>query len=140
MEFVKWDRKLALGIDEIDQQHRVFIEILQKLYEVCLTPDSKSIFSAALQELLEYSDYHFMAEETFMRKHDYPELSSHQLEHRKFTQKIETLQESKSFGGKTFSMEVITFLRDWFIEHIQGTDQQFAAFLRERKLVNTSVS
>ncbi len=33
------------------------------------------------------------------------------------------------------TIDVMVFLRDWFSNHIQGTDQRYAPFLKERGFV-----
>jgi hemerythrin len=40
------------------------------------------------------------------------------------------IQNKFKAGEAMVSMELMTFLKDWLVNHIQGTDKKYSSFLR----------
>ena len=76
-------------------------------------------------------------EEQFFLHSDYPDSQKHKELHRKFTNKIAEFRDSLAKGSAQVSMELLNFLKDWLIHHIQGTDHLYVDYvqraLREEK-------
>jgi hemerythrin-like metal-binding protein len=61
-----------------------------------------------------------------MAKARYPALGNHRIEHQKFVQSLVKLRKEGITGQ---SIAVLTFMNDWLIHHIKGTDQRYSAHL-----------
>jgi hemerythrin-like metal-binding protein len=49
----------------------------------------------------------------------------HKEFHQTFADKVSSFQQMLASGQQNISVEVVAFLRDWLINHIQNIDMQF---------------
>lgn len=57
-----------------------------------------------------------------MDKHGYVDADAHQSRHRQLVQDV-LAHQARFEGGEALSTEVMTFIRDWLINHIMKTDK-----------------
>lgn len=82
-----------------------------------------------LNDLDSYARDHFTNEEQYFEKYKFHATQEHMKEHRFYEQKIADYQqkyEDHPAEGKT---ELLEFLADWWMGHIQGCDQDYKRFL-----------
>lgn len=132
MPLFEWDDSLALGIPEIDAQHRVLLDLLNALYEAILAREPGRGYRDALDGALAYARDHFLVEEELMRRSSYPRLDKHVLRHQEFVDKMAGLAENADEPGSAEAEDMLEFLRDWLIGHIMGGDQTFARYYLKR--------
>jgi len=130
----EWNEKYALGIQEIDAQHKALIELINRLFAAMQSGAGKDVLNDTLSGLIDYTRRHFLTEEILMDNYDFPGLPEHQAEHRKFSEEVARFQEEYSAGNTGISIQLITFLRNWLDDHICRTDHQYGGFLREKGL------
>ncbi len=84
--------------------------------------------------MIEYTNFHFSEEENHMKKNNYSGLDDPRKQHESFTNTLNNLEEDFREEGATHALaeSIDTFLLDWLINHIQGTDQKFGAFLKDK--------
>ncbi len=83
-EIIEWSSQYSLGLDEIDEQHKSLLDLINRIWKsIVYRCDQKIIFSL-VEELEKYTLAHFAAEETFMRVTGYPDFDAHKKEHHKF--------------------------------------------------------
>jgi hemerythrin-like metal-binding protein len=82
-----------------------------------------------VEELEDYSVFHFTAEEALLEAAEYPLLEAHRTEHQKF---IDRLAKFRREGIVNQPYEVLTFMNRWLVNHIKRTDQQYSAHLNAR--------
>jgi hemerythrin-like metal-binding protein len=122
-EFFPWDEKLETGIKEIDIQHRYLVLLLNNAYRATESVPSVATITQILKDLLDYSNFHFETEETFMLEHHYSELEEHAKEHVKFRERITSLvNEWVNLGETHVLLAVIEFVRTWVQEHVSTVD------------------
>ena len=61
-----------------------------------------------------------------MQKFGYSGLAEQKKQHSLFIQKITDYQNSLKDKKLSLSIEVMSFLKDWLINHIQATDSKYA--------------
>jgi hemerythrin-like metal-binding protein len=83
--------------------------------------------------LVNYTKTHFNNEELHMSNMNYPELEAHRKMHKSFVDQVNNYYERLKAGKLILSIEVTNFLKDWLVNHIKGSDQQYAAFERSQK-------
>ena len=84
-----------------------------------------------VNRMVEYAAIHFMVEEKWMVEFDYENYTEHKKIHDDFTRKALDLKNQLSEEGFVLSLDVLNFLRDWLIGHIQGTDRKYISCFRE---------
>jgi methyl-accepting chemotaxis protein len=129
---IDWSDDLSVNIGVIDMQHKRLVEMINKLYHAMKTGKGDQIMGPLFVDLIEYTGKHFATEERFMKDKTYPDYESHKTEHEKLVARVLELKAKLEKGEKVFSSEVFTFLKDWLINHIQGTDKKYAPYLNER--------
>jgi len=131
MTFWEWDATLSVKVDEIDQQHKNLIDMINVLYVSDKKEDRTNIVSEILIKLKNYFNVHFGTEEKYMLVYDYPEALSHKTEHNKFIKEILDF-EIACYGNYAPYVPMLDFLKDWFSEHIKVTDIKLGKFLAEK--------
>lgn len=126
MDQLIWKSNFAIGIEEIDQQHKLLLMHLNK--GMASITDIDGIFD----KLKAYAELHFSGEEKLMRKIGYPGFEGHQQQHRLFVERVEQLENAVIGGEKQAIVLLVSFLRDWFLEHILAEDKNYANYMRAK--------
>jgi hemerythrin len=130
---LQWNNSLAVGHALIDAQHRSLFAQFDELLAAC----EQGRGLERLQQLFEFLDAyvveHFHAEEALMSQHDYPQVQTHQAQHRIFTDRLAALRTDLTDHGPSVQVLIRTnkALIYWLTEHIRGFDTQLAAFLQQ---------
>lgn len=128
-DFVKWDSSLSVGVKTFDSHHQKLISLINKLYVNMEAGDGEEVLKKTLSELIEYTDWHFAAEEEVFEKYNYPELKMHVKQHQALLSKARELQNGLENGESVLTNEVLDFLQDWVNNHILKTDRQYSGFM-----------
>lgn len=134
MEKIQWSESLSVGVKEIDEQHRKLINIVNDLLDAKSLGKDSEIVSDIISRMVDYIDYHFGTEETYMTRFHYPELVSHRNEHRLFIRKVFELRKHHVQDKESLSLDVLAFLVDWFRKHISETDAAYKQCFLENDL------
>jgi len=126
MPFMTWTESLSVKIPSIDEQHKNLVNLINKLHDAMKAGKAKDVMGEILQELINYTKYHFSTEEKYMQQTQYPATVSHVNEHNQFVKKAVELQNSYNSGKTMLSLEVMNFLNDWVSKHISGTDKKYS--------------
>jgi hemerythrin-like metal-binding protein len=135
MAFFDWKDEYSVGIALIDKQHRKVIELIDELFESIRDSRGDLIIRAVLDDLLDYSHYHFGLEEELFEKYGYENLATHVREHEHFTAKVGGLMVGASMNKECVPFETMDYLRDWFANHIQREDIVYGRFFQQRNLI-----
>ena len=87
---IRWKPSMAVGIDEIDEQHQEIIRRAGQFLE-SLADRSRQDTGILLSYLRNYCVTHFGAEEAWMRESAYPGRADHQKAHDAFIKKLMAL-------------------------------------------------
>ncbi len=71
-KLVEWSDTLSIGIPEIDDQHRVLIDLLNQLHAAIREQRGRAECGEILERLIEYTRVHFATEESVMSVFRYP--------------------------------------------------------------------
>lgn len=136
-KFVEWTPNLSVGIQEIDEQHKVLIGIINRLYdETVVNQSNRLVIDALIQELVDYTMVHFAVEESLFRIFDYPGIEKHMGVHVGLKQQVLDLHK-KVKQGTLVNTELLMFLKRWLTNHILQEDQLYAPFLLEQGVKST---
>lgn len=124
MVFIGWDERYSVGIREIDDQHMQMFHIINLLHESMKEGKGRKIVGETLQDLLNYSEYHFETEEKKMKATEYGDYPVHKSQHDHFREKVKSMTRSHLDGDISITLEVNHFLKDWLTDHILSSDQK----------------
>lgn len=117
---IEWNESYAVGVPELDSQHRALFALVSQLSADTCTP-AESIH-VLLSRLADYAQAHFKAEELYLRSKGCTELDSHADEHTRFFAQVATTSLG-AMHGQIDRTQLLDFLRSWLIDHIVGMDQ-----------------
>ena len=124
-----WKNEYSVNIRQIDIQHKKLVELINDLHEAMSAGKAKDVLEKILGELVAYTKFHFSKEEELMEMAGYPGLLHHRLKHKELTGKVFQFQSDYHAGKFSISIEVMSFLKDWLINHIQKIDKEYGPFL-----------
>lgn len=129
-KLVEWKDSYCIKISEIDEQHRKLFDILNQLYDSFLNGNTGSDIDLILDELEDYTIYHFEEEEKLFAKFNYSQTEEHVNQHESFISKIDEFKEKINSKNSKVHLELINFLRDWIIKHILFSDKLYVNELK----------
>jgi len=131
-KLILWDKKLSVGVNEIDKQHQKLIGIINSVYEKRDRQDKK--ISDDINNLVEFSRVHFSTEEKYFEKWNYPFTEEHNSEHEKMILKV--LEFSDRFEkGETILEELAKFLKSWLEKHLKKHDFKYRDYIKNNNLI-----
>ena len=129
MAKIEWSDIFSLGVQSLDDQHKRFIELGNTILLAVRAGQTPRQIAAHFSKLREYTVYHFLDEEAFMRSVDYPELKAHIQEHEELKRLVRYHQE-KLFKEKLVrEKDVLEFLKRLLVDHVIYTDLKVKRFL-----------
>lgn len=138
MEKFIWTENYSVGITLIDEQHRHFFEIANKIFDLINEKKSeKEALFAYCEELGDYAFYHLSTEEKFFDEFKYEDASKHRAAHDAFRAMAEKYLDDvrKATTDVTgLSENIASFSSDWLKKHILLMDKQYTTFFREHGL------
>lgn len=134
MELVNWDSSMSVGVEVFDTQHRTIFKMINALAESMEHGKGADLLGKTLEELKEYCLVHFNGEEIYFERFLYADTKDHIKQHKFFIQKVTTYKNNFDNGVPVFSGNLILFLQDWWIHHIQETDKMYGEYFNERGL------
>jgi len=123
--YIEWSDALSVGIEEIDQQHRVLVGMLNEFHDALHHHKGSETAGQIIKRLTDYTLIHFAVEEGMMRLLDYPDYEEHKAEHDSLIEEIQGLSAKLESGKRSVSFELLHFLKVWLTKHIQETDRQY---------------
>ena len=128
-QFVEWKDEYSVGIDSIDQQHKKLLNLINQLQTAVDYSTGEEFERDALDELVDYTKTHFSYEEGLMRDNDYPDFEPHKLQHEEMFRKVGEVLAEYEKDQDTAMHNAAEYLKDWLINHINGTDKQYSSYL-----------
>ncbi len=132
MPLLEWKNDYSVGVKEIDSQHKRLIEITNTLFDAMKEGKGGDVLKPILTELTDYTRTHFAYEERLLGANAYPDLVTHQGVHRQLADKVQRFADEANQGKIALSTPLISFLRSWLVDHIQGVDKRYSSHLSAR--------
>jgi len=133
MPLMNWSDKMSVGVAVFDEEHKKLVGMLNELYDGVQAGKGTVVLGKVLDGLISYTAGHFKREEQAFAQTGYPNAVAHKKEHDDLTAQVLDVQKKfKSGAAGTLSMEVMNFLKNWLIKHIQGSDKQYGPHLNSK--------
>jgi len=132
MNEVKWTDDLSVGVELIDDQHKMLLKHLNHLTKAVEHQQGATEIPNMLGFLIDYTDFHFSMEERNMSAHGYPDFEAHKAKHDEFKTILADMESEFRDDGPTaiLAESIDTLLVNWLLKHIRAVDTQFGAFLK----------
>lgn len=126
MPLFKWNDEYSVNVADLDNHHKSLIGIINRIYDNCLQIDISDCVGPEIIQLINYSEYHFNAEESYMRRIDYFDREEHIEQHAMFIFKIRELQQAYNDNELELTKSLIVFLGKWLLHHVLQEDRKYA--------------
>ena len=124
----EFTKEYHTGIDFIDEEHAKLFEIANRAYDLLtnqFVTDKYDAIVAVLEELRDYTKYHFNHEEEYMKSINYPKRFSQLHQHTQFINKLESYNLKEiDVNQQEGLLEILDFLALWLQGHIKGMDKK----------------
>ncbi|WP_415712785.1 bacteriohemerythrin [Maridesulfovibrio sp.] len=129
-ELVTWsDRDFSVNIKAIDVQHKKLVNMINGLHKAMRDRASDAVMKRLVEELKNYTVDHFSTEEKLFDRFGYPQSPEHKELHVNFVNQVLDFESALISGKAKVTMDVMKFLKDWLVQHIQGEDRKYSPFL-----------
>lgn len=129
MSYVDWNESMSVGVEVIDRQHKELLRLINELHGAMTQGQGTTVLREIIDGLIEYTHVHFRTEEGYFEACDYPDCAAHEQQHRDFVAKVADFKQGFDEGRLMLTLDVMSFLGDWLMEHIQGSDASYGPFL-----------
>ncbi len=85
---VRWQETYETKIKVIDEQHKKLVSLINELYSAFLQRAGRDEYGKIITEMLDYTVYHFKAEESLMKLYNFDNFDDHVEEHKKLHRKL----------------------------------------------------
>ena len=132
---VKWTEDLSVGVGVIDDQHKELFATANALLEGVGRGEGHGEVTKTVAFLEEYVETHFQTEESYMKRHNYPDYPKHKMEHTAFISDFYDLRQELDNDGVTpdLTVRLATRVGEWLVNHIGRMDRALGEFLRKER-------
>ena len=132
MALLNWQSNYTVNVCEIDKQHQKLIEMINNLHDGMKAGKGKEVLGDILANLVKYTEFHFKYEEKLFKQYVYPETLAHKRQHSDLVNQVQNYKKSFESGESVLSMEIMSFLKVWLMDHIVGSDKKYSTFFNSR--------
>lgn len=126
MPRIEWNESFSVGVAEIDEQHRRWIDLINKLHDAIMDKKiSPEMTDKILREMIDYAHFHFAFEEEHLQKISYPDLKKHRYQHEFFKKNLLGKLQEERAGKLVMNTEVMKMLMNWLQDHILEEDMKY---------------
>lgn len=122
MAIRQWDEDMSVGVESIDEQHKLLLALFNETFEAVHDHDENRVFEL-LDRMREYGEEHFRDEEQMMLDAGYELLNTHRMQHEEFSKQVNELHKNRF--ENTNLTRLFTLLNSWLTRHILHEDQKF---------------
>ena len=126
----QWSSDFSVEVVELDEDHQMLFDLLNHLR---LTIDSgeTSALPLIIDDLLQYTIYHFRHEEDLMQDCRYPYFENHKLVHRMLEEQLaDFVNNPDNRENLEAATWLIGFFQNWLKDHIAGMDKNYSECIR----------
>jgi hemerythrin len=129
----RWDDSFLIGIEELDHEHRVLIDDINKLNEELAGSDERSEITKCLGDIYARMQAHFALEEHVMKEHEYQFFDEHKREHDELLEDYTECMMRYLNGASNSSMNPIEeCLKQWVVDHITTSDKKMSLIVQAK--------
>jgi hemerythrin len=127
--YLTWSDSYSVGIESIDNDHKKLIHLINNLQTAMDYKTDRLFEKQTLDEVIDYTKYHFEREEKLMEENGYPDFVPHKATHKNMIEKVNEYVQAYDRDESGAIESLLKYLKSWLIGHINGTDQEYSEFL-----------
>ncbi|HEY1161021.1 MAG TPA: bacteriohemerythrin [Terracidiphilus sp.] len=131
MTLLTWNHACTVGVRAMDDQHGILMDTMNELRLAVVHGCGREQVSELLDRLLEFTRMHFWSEERLMEQTGFPGLAEHRAQHHSILAQMLQSAHRVQYGEGVELRPMLCSLRDGYIEHIEGLDQQYGPWLNQ---------
>lgn len=132
MAFLTWSNEFSTGVATYDFEHKKLIAMINELHDGMMVGAAQSKLGKILDGLIAYTVEHFSHEERVLTRYDFTDLADHKHQHELLKKQVLEFRAKLSNGTGNISIELLKFLKNWLLQHIQKEDKKYGAFLNAK--------
>jgi len=129
-ELFVWNQTYELGILTIDEQHKKWLGIMNRLYNSFVNKEAAEKVLSIIKEMEDYTNYHFTSEERFFKQFGFSQEIAHLKLHSDFKLELKKLKTEYEKSPLTLTYKLMTLMQNWLREHILVSDKQYVSLLK----------
>jgi hemerythrin-like metal-binding protein len=126
MSLLAWSDALHLGQPVMDETHREFVELLNRLGLA-----GEADLLARLDEFIAHTKAHFGQEEAWMEAMQFPPLGCHRTEHEGVLEIMREVRNRIAAGEPHYGPVLAKAIAEWFPLHAQSMDAVLSLYIRQ---------
>ena len=130
-----WTPDLSVGVDLIDDQHKMCFEKAEALFEAGKNHQAKEYIGELLDFLSDYTKKHFADEEKYMLSINYPGYAGQKKEHEAFiVQLVKLKADYEASGGSLMViLNANQMVVTWLTRHISNMDKKIGQIANQNQ-------
>ena len=132
MTLLTWNHACTVGVRAMDDQHGILMDTMNELRLALVHGCGPEPVSVLLDQLIEFTRMHFTSEEQLMEQSGFPSLAEHRAEHLRLIGLLREASHRLQHGGDVPMRSLLCRMRDGYLSHIEGLDQQYGPWLNDR--------
>ena len=132
MTLLTWNHSCTVGVRAMDDQHGILMDTMNELRLAMSHGSTREQMNELLNRLIEFMRMHFWSEEQLLEQTGFPGLAEHRVEHEKLLMQVRESAHRAQHNENVGMRPLLAFLRDWYVEHIEGMDQEYGPWLNQR--------
>lgn len=131
-DLLVWNDTLSIHVTQFDVHHKRLIGIANTIGEQLEGGCDRQALANALDALVDYTRYHFAAEEKVMGVYGYPGKDVHTKKHGELVVQVNEYM-GRLLGEDAPDKEGFkNFIERWLVRHVLEDDRKYGAFLNDR--------
>jgi hemerythrin len=128
-----WHDRYAIGIPVVDSRYQHLFFLFNTTNDGFIKYASTNDLNTTFDQLIDYAQYQFFAEERWMQYHLFPGLAKHEKEHRKMLAKVSNIYTEFHSGTWPLSIEILEVIHLWLRSHILLSDEDIQDFIAAKR-------
>ncbi|RAU21014.1 hypothetical protein CU669_15635 [Paramagnetospirillum kuznetsovii] len=129
---LKWGDNWLTGHAVIDADHKMLVQYVNDLSTAMMKSKGRSVAGDILDNLARYTVEHFAREEKIWAEAGLPSLKGHQQIHADLLARVGAFADDFRSGKANVTTEILSFLREWLMDHVFKTDKAAVAAIGRR--------
>ena len=129
---IQWTTAMSVGMQELDDDHKVLIDVINRLETNAGEGAQPDVARSSLMSLRRYAEFHFAREEKVMTVCEFPGIGVQKSEHHDFIERIREVtgrfDADPESAAQVVNTELLDYLKSWLSHHILIEDMAYRPY------------